>query len=90
MAHGLQEPAHAPGAARRTKKDGNAEALAGFAGEVLEDFLARRSLVHQELLEELVVMIGEPFEHLRPRLDARGPEDRKGCRSARTAGRRDI
>ena len=43
--------------------------LAGLAGQVLEHFLRGRGLIHQQLFEQLVVMVGELFEHVGARLD---------------------
>ena len=64
----LEQPADAPGADRRAEQDRHAEIVAGLAGEVLEHFLAARRFVHQQLLEQLVVMVGELFEHVGARL----------------------
>ena len=69
MAQRLEQPAHAPGAVGRAEQDRHPEALPGLAREVVEHLLRRRSLIHQQLLEQLVVMIGKLFEHVRPRLD---------------------
>jgi hypothetical protein len=69
VAQRLQQAADAPRTARTAEQDRNAEAFARLARKVLEDLLGRRRLIHQELLEKLVVMIGKLFEHLGTRLD---------------------
>ena len=69
MAQRFQEPAHAPRAVRRAEQHRHAEAFAGFAGEVLEHFLRGRGLVHQQLLEKLVIVVGELLEHMGARFD---------------------
>ena len=68
VAQRFQQPAHAPRAARRAEQHRNAEAFAGLAREVLEHFFAGRGLVHQQLFEQLVVMVGELLEHVGARL----------------------
>jgi len=60
----LQQPADAERARRRAEQDRHDLALAGLLGEIGEDGLAVGHLVHQQLLEQSVVMVGELFEHL--------------------------
>ncbi len=61
----LEQAAHAPGTGRASEQDGHAEALAGFAREVCNHAVLLGGLVHEQLLEQLVVMIGEVLQHLR-------------------------
>src|SRR5207253_973803 len=69
VANGFEQYPDAPRADRRPEQHRDTKIVARFAGEVLEHLLARRRLVHQQLLEQLVIMVGELFEHLRASLD---------------------
>ena len=68
VAHRFQQPADTPGADRRAEQHRNAKIIPSLTGKVLQDFVARGRFVHQQLLEELVVMIGKLFEHMGTRL----------------------
>ena len=69
VAHRLEQPPHAPGADRGAEQQRHAEIVAGLAREVLQHLLAGGRLVHQQLFEQLVVMVRELFEHVGARFD---------------------
>ncbi len=64
VAQGFQQTADAPAAAGRAEQYRHAEILSGFAGEVGKDGRLLGHLVHQQLLEQSVVMVGQPLKHL--------------------------
>ena len=63
MAQRLQEPQHAVGARRRPHHHRTNQAVAQFAGEIVEHFVARRLNVFEQLLHQFVVVVGERFQH---------------------------
>ena len=64
VAQRLHQPADALRARRRAEQDRDDLAGAGLLGEIGKDRLPVRHLVHQQLLEQGVVMVGELLEHL--------------------------
>ncbi len=64
MAERLEQPPDAMAVHGRAEQDRDDLAGAGLLGEIVEHRLPVRHLVHQQLLEQYVVMIGKLFEHL--------------------------
>ena len=67
VAQRLQQAAHAVGAGGGADQHRTDEAVAQFLGEVVEDLVARRRDVLEQLLHQLVVVIGERLQHLETR-----------------------
>ena len=63
VAQRLHQPQHAVGARRRAHQHRADQALAQFAGEIVEHLVARRLDVFEQLLHQLVVVIGERLQH---------------------------
>ena len=63
VAQSLQEARDAGAAFGRTEKQRRDEAAAQLLGEIVEDLVARRLNVGDELLHQFVVVIGETLEH---------------------------
>ena len=63
MAQRLQQPQHAVGARRGSHQHRADQPFAQFAGEIVEHLVARRLDVFEQLLHQLVVMVGERFQH---------------------------
>ena len=59
----LHEAQHAVGAGRDAHQDRADEAVAKLLGEILEHAVARRRNVREQLLHQLVVVIGERLQH---------------------------
>ena len=59
----LQQPQHAVGARGRAHQHRTNQPLAQFAGEIVEYLVARRLNVFEQLLHQLVVVIGERLQH---------------------------
>jgi hypothetical protein len=64
VAKRLEQPSNTPAAIGGAEQDRYAKAFAGFPRKVLKDPALVRNLVHQQLLEQLVIMIGQLFQHL--------------------------
>jgi hypothetical protein len=54
---------HAVGARGRAEQHGTDQALAQFLGKIVEDLVARRLNVFEQLLHQLVVMVGQRLQH---------------------------
>ena len=63
VAQRLHQAQHAVGARGRTEQHGADQTLAQFLGEIVEDLVARRLNVLEQLLHQLVVMVGQRLEH---------------------------
>ena len=63
MAQRLHQPQHAVGARRRAHQHRADQAFAQFAGEIVEHLVARRLDVFEQLLHQLVVVIGQRLQH---------------------------
>ena len=63
MAQRLHQPQHAIGARGRAEQDRTDETLAHFLGQIVEDLVARRLDVFQQLLHQLVVVVGQRLQH---------------------------
>ena len=63
MAQRLHQPQHAIGARGRAEQDRTDETLAHFLGQIVEYLVARRLNVFQQLLHQLVVVVGQRLEH---------------------------
>ena len=66
MAQRLHQAQHAVLARGRAEQHRADQALAQFAGEIVEDRVARRRNVLEQLLHQCVVVIGELFQHREP------------------------
>ena len=64
MAEGLQQPAHAPAMTGRAEQHRYAEIFSCLSGEVAQDVVGVRLLVHQQSFEQLVVMIRQLLQQL--------------------------
>ena len=67
MAQRLQEPQHAVGPRRGAHQDRTDKSLAQFAAQIVEHLVARRLDVFEQLLHQLVVVIGERLQHRKAR-----------------------
>ena len=67
MPQRLHQPQHAVLARRRAEQHRTDQALAQFAGEIVEHSVARRLDVFQQLFHQRIVVIGELFQHREPR-----------------------
>ena len=67
MPQRLQQPLHAVGARRHAQHHRADDALAQFLGEIVEHLVARRRDVFEQLLHQLVVVVGELFQHAEAR-----------------------
>jgi hypothetical protein len=65
VAQRLHQPADAEAVLRRAEQDRHDLPLAGLLGEVVEHGLPVGRLVHQQLLEQGIVMVGELLQHVR-------------------------
>ena len=63
VAQRLQQPQHAVRARRRAHQHRTDQPLAQFARQIVEHLVARRLDVFEQLLHQLVVVIGERFQH---------------------------
>ena len=63
MPQRLHQPQHAVLAQRRAQQHRADQALAQFAGEIVEHRIARRRNILEQLLHQRVVVIGELFQH---------------------------
>ena len=63
VAQRLHQPQHAVGARRRADQHRTDETLAQFLGEIVEHLVARRLDVFEQLLHQLVVVVGERLQH---------------------------
>jgi hypothetical protein len=63
MAQGLHQAPHAVGAGRRAEQHGADETLAQLLGQIVEDLIARRLDVLEQLLHQLVVVVGQRLQH---------------------------
>ena len=63
MTQRLQQPQNAVGARRRSHQHRAHQPVAQLAGEIVEHLVARRLDVFEQLLHQLVVMVGERFQH---------------------------
>ena len=63
VAQRLHQPQHAVGARRRSHQHRAHQAFAQLLGEIIEDLVARRLDVLEQLLHQLVVVIGERLQH---------------------------
>ena len=63
VAQRLQQPQHAVGAGRGAHQHRAHQAVAQFAGEIVEHLVARRLDVFEQLLHQLVVVVGERLQH---------------------------
>jgi hypothetical protein len=68
VAQGLEEPQHPVGARGRANHDRANQAVAQFFDQIVEYLVARRLDVFEQLLHQLVVVIGELFQHRKARL----------------------
>ena len=68
MPQRLHQPQHAVFTGRRAQQDRADQAFAQFAGEIVEHRVARRLDVLQQLRHQLVVVIGERFQHAEARV----------------------
>jgi hypothetical protein len=67
MPQRLQQPQHAVLARGGTEQHRTDQALAQFACEIVEHRVARRLDIFQQLLHQDVVVVGELFQHRKPR-----------------------
>ena len=63
VAQRLHQPQHAVGARRRAHQHRADQPFAQFAGEIVEHLVARRLDVFEQLLHQLVVVIGQGLQH---------------------------
>jgi hypothetical protein len=63
VAQRLEQPAHAESVERRTEEDRHDQPVGGLALDVAEHRLQVGNLVGQQLLEQVVVVVGEVLEH---------------------------
>ena len=63
VAQRLHQAQHAVGAGRRAEQHRADETLAQFLGQIVEDLVARRLDVLEQLLHQLVVVVGERLQH---------------------------
>jgi hypothetical protein len=63
MAQRLHQAQHAIGACRRPEQHGAYQAFAQLLGKVVEDLVTRRLDVLEQLLHELVIVVGKRLEH---------------------------
>ena len=63
VAQRLQQPQHAVGARRRPHQHRADQPVAQFLGEIVEHLVARRRDVVEQLLHQLVVVVGERLQH---------------------------
>ena len=63
VAQRFEQPQHAVGARRRPHQHRADQAFAQFAGEIVEHLVARRLDVFEQLLHQLVVVIGQRLQH---------------------------
>jgi len=63
MAQRFQQPQYAVRARRRPQQNGTHQAFAQLLCEVFEHLVARWLNILEQLLHELVVMIGERLQH---------------------------
>ena len=63
MAQRLEQPQHAVGARGGAHQNRAHQAFAQFAREIVEHLVARRLDVFEQLLHQLVVMVGERLQH---------------------------
>ena len=64
VAERFEQPAYAIVAGRRPDEHGNDQALLQIALQVVEDFVARRRYIREQLLHEMLVVIRELLQHL--------------------------
>ena len=67
MTQRLEKPQHAIGAGRGAHQNRTHQAVAQFAGQIVEDLVARRLNIIEQLLHQLVVVVGKRFQHREPR-----------------------
>ena len=67
MAQRLEQPQNAVGARRRAHQHRTHQAFAQFAREIVEYLVARRLDVLEQLLHQLVVVVGKRLQHGEPR-----------------------
>ncbi len=63
VAQRFEQPQHAVGSRRRAHQHRTDQAFAQFAGEIVEHLVARRLDVFEQLLHQLVVVIGQGLQH---------------------------
>ena len=63
VAQRLEQAEHAVGAVRRPHQHRADETIAQFLGEIVEHFVGRRLDVAEQLLHQLVVMVGQRLQH---------------------------
>ena len=63
VAQRLQQPQHAVGAGGDADQHRADQAFAQFPGEIVEHLVARRRDILEQLLHQLVVVIGERLQH---------------------------
>ena len=63
MAQRLHQPQHAVGARRRADQHRADQAVAQLLGEIVEHLVARRLDVLEQLLHQLVVVVGQRLQH---------------------------
>ena len=63
MAQRFQQPQNAVGARRGADQDGAHQPLAQFERQIVENFVARRLNVFEQLLHQFVVVVGQRFQH---------------------------
>ena len=66
VAQRLEQAPDAPAIGRRSEQHRHAKIVARLARQVGENGAGGRGLVHQQLFEQRVVMVGELFEHMCP------------------------
>ena len=84
VAEHLQKPANAVVAERRTEQHRNDQALLKVALQAVEDLIARRHDIGEQLFHQMLVVIGELLQHLEAgfalaRLDLVAHVDELGC-----------
>ena len=68
VAQRLQEPEDAVAVLRRAEQHRADEPLAQVVGQIVENLVARRRHIRQELLHQLIVVVGELLQHVEARL----------------------
>jgi hypothetical protein len=66
VAQRFHQPQHPVGARGRAEQHGAHQTLAQFLGKIVEYFVARRLNVLEQLLHQLVVVIGQGLQHREP------------------------